>query len=202
MRFQTVFRRGWLLVAIALTACQPAAQEPTAVPPATTASEQPTLTPRPEPEATTPPAAITLTSTSFAADAEIPDRYACPDFGGEDLSPALAWGELPAGTQSLALTMLDPDAGGYIHWLVANIPPDATGFDEGQIPIGAVAGWTTNGITGYFGPCPEATHRYVFTLYALDVATELEPGFGLIDFRRATSGHILGEGQLVGLYTP
>ncbi len=193
-------RPAWLFIALVLTACRPAWPEPVAVSP--TANESPTRTPLPEPMPTAPPAPITLTSTSFAAGAEIPAPYVCATYGGVDRSPALTWGDLPTGTQSLALTMLDPDAGQYVHWLVANIPADAVGFDEGQVPAGAVEGWTTNGTTGYFGPCPDATHRYVFTLYALDVATELEPGFGWIDFRRATDGHVVGEGQLIGLYTP
>ena len=77
MRFQTVLRHGWLLVAIALAAYQPAAQEPTAIPPTPTTSEPPTSTPQPQPETTVPPTAITLTSTSFATDAEIPAVWEC-----------------------------------------------------------------------------------------------------------------------------
>lgn len=156
----------------------------------------------PSPAATASPVPITLASASFAADSEIPRHFVCPTYGGDEVSPALAWGDVPAGTQSLALTMLDPDAGQYVHWLVGNIPPSTTGFEEGQVPADAAVGWTTNGTTHYLGPCPEATHHYVFTLYALDVVTTLKPGFGWIDFQRAIGGHVLGEGQLVGLFTP
>lgn len=197
----SLFRSGWLIVAIALTACQPTAVAPTIAPSTATAAVPPTRTPRPEPSETAEPAPIALTSSAFEAQGEIPDRFACPSFG-ENISPALTWGPVPGGTQSLALLVTDPDAGQFIHWLVANIPPDAAGFAEGQIAAGAVEGTTGIGEPGWFGPCPDATHRYVFALYALDVATDLDPGFGLIDFRMATDGHILGQGQLVGLYTP
>lgn len=190
-----------ILLAFVLTACQSpaAATTASAVSSPTQAS---TGTPLPSPAATASPVPITLTSASFAADSEIPRHFVCPTYAGDEVSPALAWGDVPAGTQSLALTMLDPDAGQYVHWLVGNIPPDIAGFDEGQVPAEAAVGWTTNGTTRYLGPCPEATHHYVFTLYALDVATTLKPGFGWIDFQRAIRGHVLGEGQLVGLFTP
>lgn len=205
MTDRTLFRCTAILWVFALTACQNAAPALTSVvtAPGVSSPAQPaTRTPRPTPVATALPISITLTSASFVADAEIPRHFVCPTYGGDEVSPALNWGDVPAGTKSLALTLLDPDAGQYVHWLVANIPVETVGFEEGQVPADAAVGWTTNGTTSYLGPCPEATHHYVFTLYALDVATELKPGFGWIDFQMAISGHVLGEGQLVGLFTP
>ena len=55
---------------------------------------------------------------------------------------------------------------------------------------------------GWFGFCLDVIYCYVFAFYAFDVAIDFDPGFGLIDFRMATDGHIVGQGQLVGLYTP
>ena len=59
---------------------------------------------------------------------------------------------------------------------------------------------------GYDGPCPpwndEIRHRYVFTLFALDVeALPLEGKFGGQQVREAMKGHILAEASLTGLYS-
>lgn len=170
--------------------------------PATDTPALPTDTKQPEPTVTAAPAVISLTSSSFPADGDIPATYACPTYG-DNLSPALAWEAVPAGTKSLALIVTDPDAGMFTHWLVANIPADVAGFEAGQVPPGAVEGVATTGSSGWFGPCPPDTvHRYVFTLYALDIQTDLEADFGLIDFRMAMQGHIIGEGTVTGRFTP
>ncbi len=107
---------------------------------------------------------------------------------GQNVSPALEWSGVPAGTRSLALQVHDPDAptgSGFWHWAVYNLPPDTTGLAQGAgnspdaLPAGAFGGMTDfmdTGATGengnYGGPCPpagDAPHRYVFTLYALGV---------------------------------
>jgi len=59
---------------------------------------------------------------------------------------------------------------------------------------------------GYDGPCPpwndERLHHYVFTLYALDVAKLSVAGnFTGPDARAATSGHVLAQATLTGVYT-
>ncbi len=118
------------------------------------------------------------------------NKHVLNGFGckGENLSPALEWRNLPAGTKSLALQVYDPDAptgSGFWHWAVYNIPPSATGLPRGVgnraegLPAGAFGGNTdfmdtgaTGGNGNYGGPCPPAgdkPHRYVFTLYALAV---------------------------------
>ena len=82
--------------------------------------------------------ALTLTSTAFKARAMIPRRYTCD---GVDVSPALAWTGVPPGTKSLALICDDPDAPDptaprmtWVHWVVFNIPPSATGLPEAAFP--------------------------------------------------------------------
>jgi Raf kinase inhibitor-like YbhB/YbcL family protein len=86
----------------------------------------------------------------------------------------LAWSGAPRGTQSYAVTMFDPDApsgAGFWHWLTWDIPA-GTRTLGGTPPPGAVAGTDDAGATGYLGPCPPAgdiPHRYVITVYALDV---------------------------------
>ena len=59
---------------------------------------------------------------------------------------------------------------------------------------------------GYDGPCPpwndELVHRYVFTVYALDIAKlPVDGSFQASDVRNAMQGHILGEASITGTYT-
>lgn len=99
---------------------------------------------------------------------------------GNNVSPELSWSYAPAGTKSFAVTVYDPDAptgSGFWHWVVFNIPANATelvsgagSIDSKLIPAGAVQSITDYGIKGFGGPCPPVNHgphRYIFTVYAL-----------------------------------
>jgi Raf kinase inhibitor-like YbhB/YbcL family protein len=116
---------------------------------------------------------------------------------GGNISPALQWNNVPAGTQSLSLQVYDPDApsgSGFWHWAVYDMPATTTGLAQGAgnsqatLPAGAFGGntdfldtGTTGGNGNYGGPCPpagDAPHHYIFTLYALDVP-KLEVAAGL-----------------------
>jgi Raf kinase inhibitor-like YbhB/YbcL family protein len=207
-----------------------APEEPTTAPPTPTQllpekEPPPTPTPLPPeeedaPATSTPAPPLEISSTAFAADAEIPVQYTCE---GENLSPPLEWAGVPEGTQSLALTVDDPDSDppGYVHWVVYNIPASSAGFPEG-VPAGATlpdgtlqgandfapyagqtfpSGAPVNGI-GYDGPCPPDRHRYVFTLYALDIVLDLPAEATMADLLGAIEGHVLGEAELIGVYTP
>jgi hypothetical protein len=153
--------------------------------------------------------ALALTSTAFGPGGAIPASYTCQ---GKDVSVPLAWSGLPAGTRSLALIVDDPDAPDpaapkmtWVHWLLYNIPPAATGLPEavqpGALPAGTLQGRNDWGRTGYGGPCPPVgRHRYFFKLYALDIVL---PDLGQPDKRRlerAMQGHVLAQQQLVGTY--
>src|SRR6478672_7411497 len=92
--------------------------------------------------------ALTLTSSAFKSGAPIPSLYTCE---GKDLSPPLAWEGAPAGTKSLALILDDPDAPDpkapkrvWVHWLLYNIPPEASSLaenaDKGGLPAGTIRG--------------------------------------------------------------
>lgn len=158
----------------------------------------------PAPAPSVPVGGVALTSSAFAAGAEIPRRYSCD---GQDISPPLQWSEPPAGTQSFALVMDDPDASGFRHWLIYNIPgtarslPEAVARDS-QLPDGSRQGTTSWGRVGYGGPCPPSgTHRYAFRLYALDVVLDLPAGASLEQLNRAMQGHILAQAELIATYT-
>ena len=150
---------------------------------------------------------MVITTDGFRPGERIPDKYTCE---GRDISPALRWKSVPAGTQSLALILDDPDApmGKFTHWLVCNIPPDKGGLPEG-VPMRAVLpdksrqGVTGFGREGYGGPCPPPgkPHRYYFRLYALDRKIDLAPGFRQKDLEDAMRGHILAQGELMGTFS-
>jgi Raf kinase inhibitor-like YbhB/YbcL family protein len=59
---------------------------------------------------------------------------------------------------------------------------------------------------GYDGPCPpwndERPHRYVFTVYALDVPRlAIEGRFGGLEVRKAVEHHVLAQASITGRYT-
>lgn len=140
-----------------------------------------------------------LTSTAFENGGQIPSRYTCD---GEDISPPLEIAEMPAGTESLALVMDDPDAprGTFDHWIVWNIAPETKKIPEGKQPSG-VAGKNDFGKLAYGGPCPPSgTHTYRFRLYALEIVLNLEEGADKERLQQAMKGYILGEALLEGDY--
>lgn len=96
----------------------------------------------------------------------LPARFTCD---GEDISPELRISSPPEGTVELAIVMIDLDAEGLIHWVVAGITPDTTIVEQATVPEGAVQALAANDETGWFGPCPPTgeTHTYEFSLYAL-----------------------------------
>jgi Raf kinase inhibitor-like YbhB/YbcL family protein len=158
------------------------------------------------------PMSIELTSTAFAHEAAIPPQYTCTGDAAsslKDVSPPLAWGEPPAGTQSFALIMDDPDAPGgtWDHWILFNIPASARGLPESigadpTLPDGSLSGTNSWGRTGYGGPCPPSgTHRYFFKLYALDEPLAISAGASKGELEKAMTGHILARGELMGTYS-
>lgn len=154
------------------------------------------------------PAKIQITSSSFENKGVIPDTHAC-DILGEDRSPPLIFSNIPEGTKSLALILDDPDApgGAFNHWVIFNIPRNASGLDEGLPKDANLEGGIKQGINGteqigYFGPCPppRETHRYIFKLYAVDISLDTLSVLKKRTLLQAMKGHIIGRGKLVGLY--
>ena len=152
---------------------------------------------------------LSLNSPDFAHNGPMPARLTCD---GQDLSPQLHWSGLPAGTQSLALIVDDPDAPDpaaprmtWVHWVLYNMPPTATGLPEGVVvralPPGTREGLNDWGRTGYGGPCPPiGRHRYFHKLYALDtVLPDLGRSTKAV-LEQAMAGHVLASTELVGTY--
>lgn len=157
--------------------------------------------------AVTSEARMKLTSSAFKANQPIPRRYTCQ---GDDISPPLAWTDVPEGTRSLALVVTDPDAPDpanpqrtWVHWVVYNLPPSTTSLDEGahDLPAAAVQGTNDWHRTGYGGPCPPiGRHRYFFTLYALDITLPAGGAFTKAELEEAIEGHVLAKAELMGTY--
>jgi Raf kinase inhibitor-like YbhB/YbcL family protein len=140
-----------------------------------------------------------LTSSAFAEGGDIPSRHGCD---GGDAPVPLAWSGTPDGTAELAVVMDDPDARGFVHWVVVGIPASADGLAESGLPAGAREGQNNFGRTGYGGPCPPSgSHRYVFTLYALSAPLQVSDAPSADEVRTAAAGVTLGEAQLGGTYT-
>lgn len=145
-----------------------------------------------------------LTSIAFAHDGLIPQFFTCD---GKNTHPPLAFHEVPAETQTLALIMDDPDVprdripdGVFDHWVVFNIPPKTTGVSEnGELP--GTYGVNTAGKNAYAGPCPpDREHRYFFRLYALDTHIALTKGATKKELLEAMDGHIIAEAELMARY--
>jgi Raf kinase inhibitor-like YbhB/YbcL family protein len=148
-------------------------------------------------------AAVTmeLKSDAFASGQSIPAKYTCT---GKNISPALMWSNAPAGTQSFALIVDDPDApmGTWVHWVLYNIPSSTTSLPEATDANGISVGKNSSNHMSYDGPCPPSgTHRYFFKLYALDSTLSLSPGATKQQLLDAMKGHILAQGELMGTFS-
>ena len=133
-----------------------------------------------------------ITSDAFQDNEPIPDKYGRAH---DDVNPPLTLSETSVDTKSFALIMDDPDAPGrtFTHWVVYNMAPGTLQIIEG------LSGY---GEKSYGGPAPPSgTHRYIFTVFALD--TELEPDEDMDagKLRRAMDGHIIDSAQITGLYS-
>ena len=153
--------------------------------------------------------ALTLTSSAFSDGAAIPAKYTCQ---GQDLSPPLAWSDVPEAARSLVLIVDDPDAPDpkaptmtWVHWIVYNIPPAITAIAEGA-SAADLAPEVRSGLndwkrTGYGGPCPPiGRHRYFHKLYALDTMLSGLTAPTKKQVEAAMQGHILACAELVGTY--
>ena len=147
-----------------------------------------------------------ISSPAFEPNGSIPSKYTCD---GDDVSPPLEWSGIPPKTRSVALICDDPDAprGVFVHWVLYNVPPTAKGLPEHvaakrELPDGSRQGTNDFGKVGYGGPCPPSgTHRYRFTLYALDAELRGPASATRKDVDAAMKGHVLETAQLTGVYT-
>jgi Raf kinase inhibitor-like YbhB/YbcL family protein len=158
-----------------------------------------------------------LTSPDSRLAASVPAKYTAKAFGcsGGNVSPALSWHGAPSGTKSFVLTLFDPDErstpSGWWHWVLYDLPPSTNRLSEGAgalhgklLPAGTRQGRSDLGEDAYHGPCPAAgdpPHRYVFTLYALDVEklpVAAESSGGMVT--SVVQDHLLGKAVFIAHY--
>ena len=152
---------------------------------------------------------LTLKSTAFNNGGEIPSKYTCQ---GEDISPPLEWDGVPENTLSLVLIVDDPDAPDpkapkmtWVHWVLYNIPPNATGITEDagrqSLSPGTEEGLNDWKRTGYGGPCPPVgRHRYFFKLYALNIKLNDLNNPTKVEIEDSMKGHIIAKTEIIGTY--
>jgi len=142
---------------------------------------------------------LKITSPIFEHNQQIPEKYGCKNHAP---NPPLTIEGTPSETKTLAVIMDDPDApsGTFDHWVVWNIPPSTSKIAENSVP--GTEGVNSSGERSYTCPYPPSgTHRYFFKVFALNVMLDLSADSGKRDLEKAMKGHILAQGELVGLFT-
>ena len=148
---------------------------------------------------------FTVTATGFSDGGPLPDAQVHTK---GNRSPQLGWSGAPEGTKSFAVTCYDPDAptgSGFWHWTVANISAEVTDLAEGaDVPRGAVEGRTDFGKPGFGGAAPPAghgPHRYIFTVFAVDVdRLDVTPENSGAVFGFNLHFHTLAKTPIIGVY--
>ena len=156
---------------------------------------------------------LTLSSSALQDNGILATKNACsdkqrtPNCVGENISPPLAWSNVPDGTKSFALLLFDPEGrapAGVSHMVLYGIPADVKGFAEGELSQPSekfVGGKNLMGTGTYFGPgTPPNTdwHHYTFTLVATDLDPKaLQPGLTREELAAALQGHVKGSAGLV-----
>ena len=142
---------------------------------------------------------VTLTSDAFTDGGPIPTEFTCD---GGDVSPPLAWSAKPDEVGAYALIVRDPDAGGFVHWVLTDIPHDVNSLPQGRGDSVGISGQNDFGRVGWGGPCPPGgQHRYEFRIYALSAPLDLDGAPTADDVVRALGDSVMAEGVLTGVYT-
>jgi Raf kinase inhibitor-like YbhB/YbcL family protein len=138
-----------------------------------------------------------ISSSAFKNGEMIPSKYTCD---GDNINPPIEIKNIPVEAACLVLIVDDPDApiGTWVHWIVWNMPVTHH-IKENEIH--GAEGMNDFQQYHYGGPCPPSgTHRYFFKVYALDALLDLPVDTKKIQLERAMSEHIIGFGELIGLY--
>lgn len=158
------------------------------------------------------PKLFVMYSPAVKAFGFLPERYANHQgttCAGQNVSLPLHWQNVPDGTKSFALTMVDPvpRAGmGFVHWVAYDVPSNWSGLKEGEAnnPKGFVDGKNGTGQANWSGPCPPAAdypHPYIITLIATDLAPgTLKPDLNRDELEAALQGHSLGVTTFIARY--
>ncbi len=150
---------------------------------------------------------MSLTSADIRPNGAIAAAQIYTRCGGMNISPAMSWSGVPAGTQSLALTMIDLDVkpSQWSHWIVVGLPRDTASLARGvrHLPGSAHEVVSNFGDAAYDGPCPPAgsgVHRYQFTIWALPgAAPAIAADANAAEVATRLTRQALGYASLTGL---
>ncbi len=157
------------------------------------------------------PKTLRVSSSAFEDGQPIPSKYT---EDGENVSPPIAWDNLPSDAKILVLICDDPDAPGrepWVHWILYNISAKHTELPAGlkdaatdDAPFGeeGLNSWTTGVTSGYRGPAPTqgALHHYRFRLYALHGLVNLRSANRQSLFYAMPKSGVIAWGELIGTY--
>ena len=157
--------------------------------------------------ATLPANDLAFESPAVGDGASIPSAYTAD---GADRSPPLRIKSVPDSAESLSMVVTDPDAGGFVHWLLWNVPAEQREIPSGLPNTetvgrigGARQGTNDFGTIGYRGPAPpegDGAHTYRFTLTALETTLSVKPGAERSTLVSAMDGRRLGEATITATY--
>lgn len=157
------------------------------------------------------PDIINVHSDAITPNGAIPEKYS--DYAA-GVSPPLFWSGIPNNAKSVVLVVEDPKAPGatpFLHWAVANLPPQTTHLPAGFSGKGAAAeggpkalqGLNSKKEVGYLGPRPppaDPPHPYHFQVFALDTVLDLPKAFNREALLNAMQGHVVAQGELMGTF--
>lgn len=154
-----------------------------------------------------------LSSPGFSDGKGMPDKFCTKKVGGgKNFSPALSWKNIPEGAKSFVISCIDkhPFAKDWVHWMVINIPSKITQLPEDaslkKMPKGCIELNNSFGYAGYGGPQPPpktGVHKYIFTIYALNVEKLSLPKNSLSEkeLEKLLAGKVIGKAELIGTYS-
>jgi Raf kinase inhibitor-like YbhB/YbcL family protein len=153
---------------------------------------------------------VFVRSVSFNPGADMSSAYTCK---GEGVSPEISWDGVPDNARSLVLIATDWDGpspkfrlGNFTHWLLYDIPIDvreiksavsSAELQQSNISVGS----NSSHAAAYMPACPPlGKHRYVFRVYALDVA-KIDPASSDREgVMAAMKGRVLAYGEIAGIF--
>ncbi|MBN4667488.1 YbhB/YbcL family Raf kinase inhibitor-like protein [Pandoraea nosoerga] len=154
---------------------------------------------------------MSVSSSAFADNGMLPAVHAgAGECGGQNMSPPIAWKNLPQATRSVVITMKDPDGakgGGVVHWAVYNVPATVSSLAAGaanETSEQLTVGKNVSGAMAYRGACPplgDTPHHYIITVTATDLEPgRLPPGLDAAGLALALAGHTLSGSTIVARY--
>jgi Raf kinase inhibitor-like YbhB/YbcL family protein len=154
-------------------------------------------------------AIIEVTSPAFEYNAMMPKQYTAD---GAGTSPPLEWRCVPADAQAVVLLVEDADSPTpqpFVHAIVWDLPGADGSLPQGALPTHRsdkdtdAMGKNSYLAPTYLPPDPppgHGAHRYVFQIFALDVAPRFDRPPGRSELLERIRNHVIAKGLLIARY--